>query len=138
MKNKGILTLKVFFLIITTDIVESVAELFYKKAVLSTGIENVLFSNLAEFAGGIVSSPWTWLGVMLYTVNFFIWIVVLVRVDLSLAFPVGSTTYIMVPLLAMIFLHEKVNPMRWFGIIFIIAGIYFISISGEKPKEALK
>jgi undecaprenyl phosphate-alpha-L-ara4N flippase subunit ArnE len=69
--------------------------------------------------------------------NFFIWIVILYKTDLSIAMPVGSFSYIFVPVAAIIFLHERVSLLRWAGIAFIILGIHFVSQSrsGAKPGE---
>lgn len=128
-KTERILTFKVFFLIVLTDVFESIAELFFKKAALATNINNITLSNAFEFLLKIVSVPPLWLGALFYLGNFIIWIIVLTRIDLSVAFPIGSTTYIIVPILSMIFLHEKVCSIRWIGITFIIIGIYFVSKS---------
>jgi drug/metabolite transporter (DMT)-like permease len=128
-KNKGALTLKIFFLIILTDVVESVAELFFKKGALATGMENVGLRNFSAFTLKILSVPSVWMGILFYAMNFFLWMAVLSRVDLSVAFPIGSATYIIVPILSMLFLHEKVFFLRWVGIILIIMGVYYISKS---------
>ena len=133
MKNK--LTFKILFLILMTDVVESVAELFFKKAALATGIADVNIHNLGIFALKIISSPAMWSGAFVYFINFLMWIVVLSRLDLSVAFPIGATTYIFVPLLSMLFLHEKVMAGRWVGIGFIIIGILLVSQSTH-AKEA--
>lgn len=133
-KTKGSLTLKIFFFIFLTDVTEAIAELFFKKGVNATGMENIALHNFFEFFLKLVSLPPLWLGVLFYLANFFLWIAVLSRVDLSVAFPVGSTTYILVPILAMIFLNEKVFFLRWVGICFIIAGICFVSKSTNMPE----
>jgi drug/metabolite transporter (DMT)-like permease len=133
-KIKGSLTLKIFILIVMTDVIESVAELFFKKGALVTGINNVTLANAWLFLCRIVAAPSLWAGVLLYIANFFLWIIVLSKIDLSVAFPVGSTTYIIVPLLSIIFLHEKVALMRWIGIVLIIIGVLFVTKSTKIGK----
>ena len=128
-KIKSGLTSKVFFLIIATDVLESIAELFFKKAAAATGIPNVALHNFLEFSLRIFTLPALWVGILFYCLNFFLWIAVLSRADLSAAFPIGSTTYIIVPVLSMLFLKEKVLLLRWAGITLIIIGICFISKS---------
>jgi len=127
--------LKVIFLIISTDIIESVAELFFKRGALSTGIKEVTLANFFTFCQHLVNSPNTWIGVFFYILNFFLWIAVLSRADLSFAFPVGSTTYIIVPILSIFFLHEKVTLVRWAGIGLIIAGILLVAQSNNFNQE---
>ncbi|MDP3791679.1 MAG: EamA family transporter [Candidatus Omnitrophota bacterium] len=127
-KFAGIFLLKVIALIIIKDTIESFGDLFFKMGTLSTGISNVTMANVLEFASRVTSNPWLWVGVILYLANFFLWIALLSRVDLSIAFPMSSLTYIIVPFLAIAFLQEKVAPIRWAGILFIIIGV---SLSGR-------
>ena len=127
--KKNHITFKVFLLIIATDINESIAQIFLKKGLNWVGMDNITTGNLADFFLKSFTSPFVWAWMAVFLINFFLWITVLSRVDLSVAFPVGSTSYIYVPLLSILFLHEVMNPMRWAGIILIIAGIHFVSKS---------
>lgn len=136
MKSKSI-TFKIFFLIVVNDLGDSVAQLFMKKGLVQTGIDSIGFGNLAEFISRNASSSLVWLGIFVYTVNFFLWIVILSRVDLSVAMPVGSTSYLTAPFMAMIFLNEKVGLLRWAGILLIVLGIHFVSQSTRSnPTQA--
>jgi len=128
MKN-GHLTFKIFFLLVLNDIGDSIAQIFMKKGLTVTGIDTVGFSNLLEFISRNSTSLLIWVGLLFYVLNFFIWIVILSRIELSIAMPIGSTCYIITPLAAMMFLHERVSPVRWAGILLIVAGIYFVSKS---------
>jgi len=130
--KKGPLTLKLFLLIVTTDLIDSLSDLAMKKGLLDTGISSVTFQNLLFFLSKNALSVFIWAGILLFIVNFFIWIKILSKIELSIAFPVGSTSYVFVPLLAMIFLGEHVTLLRWQGIIFIIGGIYFLSRSSRR------
>lgn len=132
--RKNHLTLNIFILIVMTDVMESVAQLFLKKGLNAVGMASLGFANVVEFFVKSSSTPFIWLGLAVHAANFFLWITVLSRIDLSVAFPVGSTSYIFVPILAMLFLGETINPVRWLGIILIIAGIHFVSQS-TKVKE---
>jgi len=122
-KLAGTFLFRIIALVVVKDLVESVADVFFKSGTLSTGISNVVLSNAAEFALRLSSNPIFWAGIALYLVNFFLWITLLSKVDLSIAFPMSSLTYIIVPILAIIFLGEHVAPVRWAGIFFIIAGV---------------
>ena len=119
------------FLIILNDAGEAIAQLLMKGGLNKIAISTITLSNMGEFCAKGISSPLIWLGMIVYTVNFFIWIIVLSRVDLSVAVPVCSFSYIFVPILSIVFLGEMVNPLRWLGIIVIITGIYFVSKSTE-------
>jgi drug/metabolite transporter (DMT)-like permease len=133
--KKSHLTLKIFALIILNDIGDTIAQLIMKKGLIQTGISSVNLGNIFEFAARNASSAMIWLGILFYVLNFFIWIVILYKVDLSIAMPVGSTCYIFVPLAAMLFLHEQIGLIRWAGILCIVLGIHFVSQSKKSVKE---
>lgn len=122
-KLMGTFLLKLIALVIIKDAIESFADLFFKMGTLSTGIHNVTMANVLEFTSKVTSNPWLWVGVIFYLVNYFLWITLLSRIDLSVAFPMSSLTYIIVPILAVVFLQENVAPVRWAGIFFIIIGV---------------
>lgn len=137
-KLTGIFLFKVLVLIALKDTVESFGDLFLKKGTLATGINNVVFSNMLEFTSRMIASPWLWIGVIFFLANFFLWIALLSRVDLSVAFPMSSLTYIIIPILAITFLREKVLLARWAGIILIIIGITLTSRSAGSVEGVKK
>jgi drug/metabolite transporter (DMT)-like permease len=73
-----------------------------------------------------------WWGILIYIASFILWLVIIYRIDLSIAMPVGSAAYVFIPIMAIIFLHETVSPLRWLGIGMVILGIYFISKSKKE------
>jgi len=61
--------------------------------------------------------------------------VVLSKVDLSVAMPMTSFSYVFVALTSMIFLHEHISVMRWCGILFILVGVMIVSQSSHREEE---
>lgn len=104
-----------------------------KQGLAQTGISAIDFNNIIEFGGRSLSSWLIWAGILVYIVSFILWLVIIYRVDLSIAMPVGSAAYVFIPIMAVIFLHEHVSPLRWLGIAFVILGIHFTS---QSKKEA--
>jgi drug/metabolite transporter (DMT)-like permease len=127
--GKGHLTFKIFALLVLNDLGDTLAQLLMKKGLVMTGITSVTFGNIAEFCARNSSSILLWLGIAVHTLNFFVWIVILYKVDLSIAMPAGSTSYIFIPLAAAVFLHERISILRWAGIMLIVLGIDFVSLS---------
>ncbi len=130
--KKSSLTLKIFALIVLNDVVDTLAQILMKKGVLRTGISSITAATFGDFAARSMSSGLLWLGILVLVLNFFLWIAILYKVDLSIAMPVGSSSYIFIPIAAMVFLHEQVSVLRWLGIIAIVLGIHFVSRS-RKP-----
>lgn len=131
--KKSHLTLGVLLLIVLNDLVDTIANLLMKKGLIQTGIDSVNFGNMAEFVARSASSTFLWIGILVFALNFFVWMVILYKVDLSIAMPVGSFSYIFIPVSAILFLHEKVSMVRWIGVVFIILGIHFVSKSKKPP-----
>jgi drug/metabolite transporter (DMT)-like permease len=129
------LTLKIFALLVLNDLGDTLAQLLMKKGLMHTGIDSVTFANILEFCARNSSSLLLWLGIIMQALNFFVWIVILYKIDLSIAMPAGSTSYIFIPLAAAVFLHERVSLLRWAGICLIVVGIHFVSRSKRPQPE---
>ena len=114
----GEIPIKIFSLIIFNDVIDTAAQLLMKKGIGQ--LDNIYF----------------WIGILLYISNFFVWMRILSRVDLSIALPVASVGYMLIPIASVIFLHEQVGTLRWAGIFLIIVGVYIVSKSKIKGKQA--
>jgi len=134
-KNK--LTPKILLLLISTDILETVAQFCFKKSALSgSGIEIKSFSTLALFFKLNFFSLFLWSAFVAVFILFIIWSSVLSKIDLSIAVPIASFSYILVPLVSIVFLKEKVTWLRWGGIFFIILGVISVSFSSREKRDA--
>ena len=123
------LTWKIFLLIVLNDLGDCIARLLMKKGLAQPGAGFLGLGQILEFIAQNAGSGLVWLGILVYALNFFLWIAILSRVELSVAMPVGSTSYVIIPLVAMFFLGEKVSALRWVGILLIVAGIHFVAKS---------
>ncbi|XPV77582.1 MAG: EamA family transporter [Desulfovibrio sp.] len=57
------------------------------------------------------------------------WLLVLSRMELSMAYPLISLGYVLVAFASRYIFHEKIPPTRWIGIAIIMVGIGLISMS---------
>jgi len=128
------LPLKVFIFVIINDLVDTSAQLLMKKGLGFTDLNSIIsfFSYLFNFSNPNIFI--FWIGLTLYISNFFLWMSILSKVDLSIALPLACMGYILIPIASVFFLHEHVVLTRWLGLILIVLGIYFISQS--KSSEA--
>jgi uncharacterized membrane protein len=67
-------------------------------------------------------------GVALYAVGTLLFVPALKGGDLSILYPFVSLNYVWVSLLSVKFLGEKMNFLKWLGIVVIILGVSFIGI----------
>jgi drug/metabolite transporter (DMT)-like permease len=80
----------------------------------------------AETARRIVSSPLVLVGLVCYAVGAVVWLIVLSRVNLSLAYPLLALSYVVVTAAAQLFLGEQVSPLRWLGVVIVSLGVAII------------
>jgi len=76
-------------------------------------------------------SPLVWLGLALYGVGALAWILVLTRLDLSLAYPFLALNFVLITVVSRLFLGEAIPGLRWGGIIVICFGILLIARSAR-------
>jgi len=88
------------------------------------------FHHLFNFANADIFFFWG--GLIFYVSNFFLWMYILSKIDLSVALPLASSSYIVIPIASVVFLHEFVPPLRWAALVLIVLGIYFVSQSPSK------
>lgn len=67
-------------------------------------------------------------GVALYAIGTLLFIPALKGGDLSVLYPFVALVYVWVSLLSVKFLGEKMNNLKWMGIILIIIGVTFIGV----------
>lgn len=75
----------------------------------------------------VVSTPTVWLGLILFGMSAVIWLVVLSRTTLSFAYPFASLTYVLILLADRFLLDQRVPPLRYAGVAFIIVGIVLVA-----------
>jgi drug/metabolite transporter (DMT)-like permease len=66
-------------------------------------------------------------GMSLYFLSAVVWLYLLTKLDVSYVQPILALTYVLTPILAIIFLGESVPPMRWLGIAIIIFGVFVVA-----------
>jgi drug/metabolite transporter (DMT)-like permease len=136
-KNK--LTLKIILFLVCVDFLETFTHFCFKKSVLpESGLEILTPKDLIIFIQAVTSSGFLWAGLLSVVATFIIWSTLLSKIDLSVAVPICSFSYILVPLVSILFLNEKITALRWFGIFFILAGVILVSMSTKKSETVLK
>ena len=134
MSKTGRLTLGIFLAIFLNDAIDALAQILMKKGIVGGATVSWGLHDLVSFVMQNAASPLVLAGIALYAFNFFLWIIILTKLDLSLAVPLGSTTYALIPLASIIFLHEKISAMGIAGIFCVIVGILILSKS-ESPVQ---
>jgi multidrug transporter EmrE-like cation transporter len=77
----------------------------------------------------MVFQPYVFIGILCFAVSSVFWLVVLSRIDLSLAYPLVSIAYIVTAIFSYYVFKENVSFIRWIGIITICLGVFLVSRS---------
>ncbi|MBV4478591.1 EamA family transporter [Pseudomonas khavaziana] len=117
-------TLMLWALLIAT---ESAGQLFTKVAGDQLGQMDFTWQWLADVARnpGILAAIASYLGA------FFVWMLILRRSSLSLAFPLSSLVFVAVLLGSWLGLGEHISLLHWVGVVVIVAGIVLLA-EGEE------
>ncbi|MDD5595408.1 MAG: EamA family transporter [Candidatus Omnitrophica bacterium] len=130
------ITLKMLGVLIFVDVLETFTHLFFKKSALpESALQINSLASALIFLKAVFSSPFLWCGLLTVFLVFIIWSTILSKIDLSVAVSVCSFSYILVPVVSIIFLHEDIGILRWLGIFFILIGIIFVASSSKEKIE---
>lgn len=116
-----------FVLIMTGVLLNAAAQFFLKLGMGKIGHFDLTSANILPISLQILSSIPFWLGMVCYGVSILIWLVVLSRVEVSVAYPMVSLGYVVTALAAYFWLGEAIGPMRLAGIAVILIGVFMVS-----------
>lgn len=123
------MTLPTFLFILTGVLLNAGAQLLLKAGVRPLGAISVGWSTLLPTAVQVLSQWPILAGLACYVVSVAVWIVGLSRVDVSIAYPMLSLGYVVNAIAAWWLFGEALGPMRWSGMLLILAGVLVMSRS---------
>lgn len=74
-----------------------------------------------------IFSPWIGAGIVLLIGFFASYLTALSWADLTYVLPASSLGYVIMTILARYWLHEQVSASRWLGVLFITAGVGYVT-----------
>ena len=78
----------------------------------------------------LLTTPAVLAAIPIYAISNIGWLIVLSRLNLSVAYPFLASLYIFIPVLSMVFLSESLTPQHWVGILVIGMGVGIVLSSG--------
>jgi len=117
---------------------ESIGVVMLKKGMGKIGdVKEISVSEVARVVKAGVTNGSVLLGVFFEALFFATLLILMSRSDISLLWPLTGLSFVFATIAAIIFLGEKVSPMRWVGVALIVVGAIVISYS-EKANERAK
>jgi len=107
-----------------------IGQILLKKGMLAVGQFDFAATDqlLPQFIRAFLN-PYVFMGFVFYFLSSLFWMVVLSKVELSVAYPLLSLGYIFVLLASWFLFREPVSPIRWLGVLVIICGVTLVSRS---------
>lgn len=105
------------------------AQLLLKAAMDKIGHFAFSWANVWPIGWQVATSPYIILGLLAYVISVVVWILVLSRVSVSVAYPMVSLGYIVNAIAAYYLLGESLSASRVAGIVVILIGVYLVARS---------
>ena len=116
--------------IISSVLLNALAQILLKAGMKHFGnIE--LKNNIINTSVSIVLNPYIITGFISYGVSIILWLWVLSKVDVSLAYPFQALGYIVVTILAWLIFQEDITLTRIIALMFISIGLIILAFSGR-------
>ena len=123
-------SLYITVLLVVAPVVGTIGQTLLKLGMRKVGqVHLTPFSQLPKTIFQMISVPEVLLAVPLYVAGFLLWLIILTEVDLSVAYPFLSFSYLLVFLSSWLLLGEEIVSMRWIGLGFISVGLLFVGLS---------
>lgn len=116
-----------FFLILVNTLILVGGQFLWKFGLMGR-------SDSYESVGGVVKlflSPYIVSGLFLYGLATVLWLFILTRVPLSVAYPIQSLAYIFAVFGAYFVFNEPLTTPKIIGVLLIMAGVSLIGIQGN-------
>jgi drug/metabolite transporter (DMT)-like permease len=123
------MSLLTFALIIATVTASACAQLALKLGMSSPAVASALPLGGKALIMAVAGSPLVWTGLAIYGSSVAVWLWILSKVDLSLAYPFVGVSFVVVMLFGVFLLDETVSPLRMVGTLLIAAGCVLVARS---------
>ena len=118
-----------FGLVLAAIVIGTGGQLLLKAGVNTIGAFAFSLDNVLPVGMKLALEPRILVGLSCYVVSLTFWILALSRVEVSVAYPMGSIGFALNAVLAWWLLGEAVTPMRMLGIVVIIIGVWLVARS---------
>jgi multidrug transporter EmrE-like cation transporter len=102
--------------------ISAFGQVLLKYAMIQVGPLNYSLSVIFR----ALSQPYLPLALFIYVLALFLWLEVLSKTPLSIAYPILAVTYVLVPLLSYIIFNEPIKNNQLIGTFLILVGIAII------------
>ena len=127
-KGKKLQLINFLFLILFVSCMCTGQLLFKKTAIsITESNESTSFPNLVDLVLILIKVPYFYLALIIYAFATLLWLFILQKIPLSVAYPFTALAMVIIPILSVFLFNEKLNVTYWFGAMLIVSGITIIT-----------
>jgi drug/metabolite transporter (DMT)-like permease len=115
-------------MLLVTVALTVVAQLLWKARALAHAAD-AGSGAMDRYFAGMLLDPWIWTAMGCTGLGMISWMLVLRRMDLSLAFPALALVYLIIPIAAHFVFREALPPLRIVGLLLILVGVAMTAVS---------
>lgn len=124
--------MNVYLLILVTTLCTIAGQLILKRAV--TQLKPLLDTGPIDFLLGAATSPLVIGALSLQVLGYVVWLFVLSKEKLSIAFALsGSSFYLLMAVASWHFFGERLSPAQWLGLALISFGVILLTTMPRQP-----
>ncbi len=117
----------IFPLLLLGVLLNAGAQILLKAGMDKIGHFDFTWSNVWPIGLQVAMSPYVIMGIFSYVISVVVWILVLSRTEVSIAYPMVSLGYVINALAAYYLLGESLTLTRLLGIAVILVGVYLVA-----------
>ena len=124
------MTIKIFLIIICSISLSAFAQIILKIGMSGSNIQSTLDVNASGWStlSQAFVSPYVLAGLAMYGLGAILWLFVLARLDVSMAYPFVGLGFILTMLLGFLLLGEVLSILRIVGTLLVLIGVTLISV----------
>jgi drug/metabolite transporter (DMT)-like permease len=123
-------SIRLWMVLVGSVFLSSLAQLFLKLGLRGSEKLALSLDGIPALLTSVITNGYLLAGILSFGASGVLWLLVLSRADLSLAYPMVSLGYVFVVVLARLFLGETLSVWRMAGIATIVAGVIMIGRAG--------
>jgi multidrug transporter EmrE-like cation transporter len=121
-------SLTTFMLVLSSVSLAAIAQILLRKAMLVINAGPPFLGPL-NLILALLTNVFLGAGMVSYGLSLGLWLIVLSRLPVSIAYPMGSIGYILAAFIGVLFLGEPIGISRILGILLICVGVFVVARS---------
>lgn len=136
MPSERKLRIKTLVMVFAIVICANIGDLTLKRGMTEIGAVDLSAAGLAHSLWLTITNVKIWIGIFFLVGFMASYMTVLSWADYSYVMPVGAFGYAMLTFFAVVFLHERVSPRRWTGVLVVCLGVLLVGLTKPSTTEA--